>query len=183
MKQVDLSIFNNSWYKPGRCILTRMIWFIINVIFLLNPLNPSSKLKSFFLRLFGARIGNKVFLKPGINVKYPWNVEIGDYSWIGERVWIDSIANIKIGNNVCISQDSYLCTGNHDWADRSFGLIVEPIVIEGGAWIGARVLVLPGVTIASHSVITAGSVINKSTEPYMIYSGNPAIKIKKRDII
>jgi putative colanic acid biosynthesis acetyltransferase WcaF len=161
----------------------RIIWFVVNALVLMNPLNPSSKSKVLILRLFGASIGNKVILKPGINVKYPWNIEIGNYSWIGERVWLDSITNIKIGCNTCISQGAYLCTGNHDWTDPTFSLQVEPITIEDGVWIGARVLVMPGVTVSSHSVIAAGSSLTKDTEPFMIYAGNPAVKIKKRNII
>jgi len=77
-----------------------------------------------------------VVFKPSINVKYPWKLEIGDHSWIGEGAWLDSLAPIRIGSNCCISQGVYFCTGNHDWTDPAFGLIVKPIVIEDGAWVG-----------------------------------------------
>jgi putative colanic acid biosynthesis acetyltransferase WcaF len=110
------------------------------------------------------------------------NLEIGDHSWIGESAWLDSLAPIIIGDNVCISQGAYICTGNHDWSDTSFCLSVKRVIVEEGAWIGAKAVVLPGITIASHSIITAGSVIARDTEPYMIYSGNPATKIRERKI-
>jgi len=180
--KTDLSKYYNSWYKPGRSLFTRGIWYIINVIFMINPLNPSSILKVFMMRLFGAKVGHGVVLKPSINVKYPWHLEIGDFTWIGEGVWIDSLGKITIGSNCCISQGAYLCTGNHDWADPAFGLIVKPIIVEDGGWIGARAIVLPGVSIKSHSIVTAGSVVSRDTEPYMIYSGNPATAVKKRII-
>lgn len=180
--QVDLSRYDNSWYTPDRSFLICSFWHIINVFFLQNPLNPSSKLKIILLRLFGARIGKGVVLKPGINVKYPWNLEIGDYSWIGEKTWLDSLAPIKIGSNCCISQGAYFCTGNHDWSDPTFSLIVKQINVEDGAWVGARATVLPGVTVATHSIITAGSIISKDTAPYMIYSGIPAVRVKERNI-
>ena len=96
--------------------------------------------------------------------------------------WLDSLAPIIIGNNACIFQGVYFCTGNHDWTDHAFGLVVKPIIVEDGAWVGARATVLPGVTIKSHSIIAAGSVITKDTEPYMIYVGNPAVKVKERII-
>ena len=179
---VDLSTFNNSWYKPRRGFLTRTLWYFVNALFLQNPLNPSSSLKIFVLRLFDARIGEGVVLKPSINVKYPWNLAIGDYSWIGENAWLDSLAPITIGKNACISQGVYFCTGNHDWSDPAFGLVVKPITIEDGAWVGARATVLPGVTIKSHSIVAAGTVIARDTEPYMIYAGNPAVIVKKRSI-
>jgi len=182
MRHVDLTRYNNSSFNPGRGFLIRTVWHFVNAIFLQNALCPSSRIKIFLLRLFGAKIGQGVLLKPSINIKYPWNLEIGDHSWIGENAWLDSLAPVRIGSNVCISQGVYLCTGNHDWTDPAFGLIVKPIIIEDGAWVGARATVLPGVTIGSHSVVAAGAVITKDTEPYMIYSGNPAVKIKERVI-
>jgi putative colanic acid biosynthesis acetyltransferase WcaF len=180
--QTNLSKFNNSWFNPGRGILVRTLWHFMNVIFIQNPLNPSSKLKVLFLKLFGARIGLGVVLKPSINIKYPWNLDVGDYSWIGEGAWLDSLDKIKIGSHCCISQGAYLCTGNHDWTDPAFSLVVKPIVVEDGAWIGARAVVLPGVTIGSHSILTAGSIMAKNTEPNMIYAGNPAQPVKERKI-
>jgi putative colanic acid biosynthesis acetyltransferase WcaF len=179
---VNLSLFNNSWYTAGRGYVVRVVWHFVNALFLQNPLNPSSGLKIRLLRFFGAKIGKGVVLKPSINVKYPWNLTIGDFTWIGEHAWLDSLAQITIGDNACISQGVYCCTGNHDWTDPAFGLVVKPIVIEDGAWVGARAIVLPGVTVKSHSIVAAGSVIAKDTEPYMIYSGNPAVPVKERKI-
>ncbi len=178
--KVNLSQYNNDWYDPGRGWLVRALWYVVNVLFFINPLNPSSRLKVWLLQLFGARVGRGTRLKPRMNIKYPWNVEIGDYAWIGEKAWIDSLGKITIGSNVCISQGAYLCTGNHDWKDASFGLIVSPITMESGVWVGARAVVLPGVVLRDHSVITAGSVVTADTEAYAVYQGNPAIKIKAR---
>ena len=178
----DLSRFDNSWYSPGRGRLTRVVWHFMNALFLQSPLNPSSGLKARLLRAFGARIGRGVVLKPSLNVKYPWNLTVGDYSWIGEHVWLDSLAPIIIGSNVCISQGVYFCTGNHDWTDPAFGLVVKPIMVEDGAWVGARATLLPGVTVRSHSIVAAGGVLSGNTEPYMIYAGNPAVAVKERNI-
>jgi len=180
--EIDLSRFDNSWYNPGRGILVRTVWYFINALFLQNPLNPSSKLKVFILKMFGAKIGLGVVLKPSINIKYPWNLEIGDYSWIGEGAWLDSLGKIKIGQHCCLSQGVYFCTGNHDWTDPAFGLIVKPITVEDGAWVGARATVLPGVTIGSRSVLAAGSVVAKNTIPNMIYAGDPAQPVKERKL-
>lgn len=179
---VRLDKFDNSWYQPGRGIVVRILWYLVNVLIMQNHLNPFSHLKVFALRMFGAQIGKGVVMKPGIRIKYPWNLRVGDYTWIGENVWLDSLAPITLESHVCISQGAYLCTGNHDWKDTAFGLMIKPIVIENGAWIGARAMVMPGVTIASHSVITAGSVISRDTEPYGIYSGNPAQRVRERTL-
>jgi putative colanic acid biosynthesis acetyltransferase WcaF len=181
-RKVDLSRYDNTNYSPGRGFLIRTIWHYVNALFLQTPLNPSSGLKKRLLRLFGARIGSGVVLKPSINIKYPWNLTIGDHVWIGEHVWLDSLAQITLGDNVCISQGAYLCSGSHDNSDSLFRPLIEPITIEDGAWIGAKAIILPGVTVRSHSVIAAGSVIMRDTEPYMVYSGNPAIIVSERII-
>jgi len=150
---IDLLKYDNSWYSPGRGFLVRGLWFIVNACVLRNGLNASSFLKVLALRMFGARIGSAVVIKPGVNVKYPWNLEISDRVWIGENVWLDSLAPIRIGRNVCVSQGAYLCTGNHNWSSPGFDLIVKPIAIKDGAWVAAHALVGPGVTIGEGAVL------------------------------
>ena len=180
--KVDLSKFNNSWYYPGKNFLIRVLWHFTNALFFKNPLNPFSKLKINLLRFFGAKIGRGVVIKPSINIKYPWNLEVGNHTWLGEHGWFDSLTSIKIGNNVCISQGAYLCTGNHNYKKESFDLIVKPIIIEDGAWLGAKSIVCPGVVIRTHAVLEAGSVATHDLEPYMVYAGNPAKPKRKRFI-
>ena len=182
MTKVDLSRYDNSWYKStiGAGILKRILWYISNIFFFINPLNPLSGLKCWLLKLFGAQIGRRVVIKPGINIKYPWKLIIGNDCWIGENVWIDNLASITIGDNVCISQGAMLLTGNHDYKKDTFDLIVKPIVLEDGVWIGAGSTVCPGVIAYSHSVLTVGSVATKNMDPYNIYAGNPANAIRMR---
>ncbi len=179
---VDLSRYDNAWFSPGRGLLVRTLWHYANVLLLQNPFNLSSRLRVAVLRAFGARVGQGVNIKPGVNVKYPWHVEIGDHVWIGEGAWLDSLAPIAIGPHACISQGAYLCTGNHDWSDPAFGLRVGPITIERGAWIGARAVVLSGVTVGAHAVVSAGAVLSRNAEPNGIYTGNPAQWVKARVI-
>ncbi|WP_027420221.1 WcaF family extracellular polysaccharide biosynthesis acetyltransferase [Crocinitomix catalasitica] len=178
---VDLSTFSNNWYQPGGFI-KRGAWYICNIVFLKNSLNPSGKLKIFILKLFGAKIGNNVVIKQSINIKYPWFLEIGDNTWIGEEAWIDNLGMVKIGANVCISQGALLLCGNHNYKSKSFDLMVGEIILEDGAWIGAKTVVTGGVRVASHAVLSAGSIANSNLEPYKIYQGNPAIAIRDRKI-
>ena len=134
------------------------------------------------LGLFGATIGKNVVLKPGVNIKYPWNLRLGDNVWIGESVWIDSLAKVEIENNVCISQGALILSGNHNYKKKDFSLIVEEIRIKEWAWIGAKSVVCTGVTCGSHSILTVGAVTSKNLEPYGIYQGNPAKKTRDRII-
>ena len=181
MKKVDLSKFDNSWYEVGS-IIRRVLWYISNFIFFKTLIPYPYKLKVFILRFFGAKVGKNVVIKPDVNIKFPWFLEIGDNVWIGENAWIDNLTWVKIGNNVCISQGAYICTGNHNYKRESFDLIVKPVIIEDGVWIGAKSVVCPGITIASHSILVAGGVLTKNTQPYSIYKGNPAEFIRKREI-
>jgi putative colanic acid biosynthesis acetyltransferase WcaF len=132
------------------------------------------------LRIFGAKIGLGVVIKPSVRVKYPWRLEIGDYCWIGEEAWIDNLEAVRIEANVCVSQGVYLCTGNHDWTDPFFRLITAPILICEGAWIGAKAILCPGVQVGAGAVAAAGSVVTKSMDAYTIYAGNPARAIQRR---
>lgn len=181
MKKVDLSLYNNDWYKPGN-VVKRTIWFLIHIILFRNPLLPLSSLKSGLLRLFGANIGKGVVIKPGVSVKYPWFLEIGDYTWVGENVWIDNLAKIKIGKNCCLSQGAMLLTGNHNYKNTTFDLITSPIELEDGCWVGAQSVVCPGVTMHSHSILTVLSVLAENTKPYGLYRGNPAEWVRERVI-
>ncbi len=179
---VDLSKYNKKNYKPGAGLFKRCLWYLINAIVLNSWFFPSSALKCAVLRAFGATIGTGVVIKPRVNIKYPWFLSIGDYSWIGEGVWIDNLTWVHIGSNVCISQEVYLLTGNHDYKDPHFGLMVNSITIEDGAWIGARSIVCPGVKIGRLAVITAGSVLSSDAVQNGIYRGNPAELFKKREL-
>ena len=178
--KTDISLYNNSWYKTGGSIVKRIIWFYMNACIFNNSLFPINALKIFLLKLFGGKVGRGVVIKPSVNIKYPWNLSSGDYSWIGENVWIDSLVQISIGSNVCISQGAYLLTGNHNYKKVTFDLMVEKIELEDGVWIGARSIVCPGVICKSHSILTAGSAATKNLEAYSIYQGNPAVKVKGR---
>lgn len=179
--KVDLRTFDNRWYIPGK-VLPRLLWFFVNGLILQNPLNPSSHLKIVFLKLFGAKIGKGVVIKPGVNIKYPWNLSIGNYCWIGEKVWIDNLAQVTIENHVCLSQGAMLVCGNHNYKKQSFDLLLGNIYIESGVWVASKAIVCPGTTLKSHSVLTVASIANSDLEAYSIYQGNPAIKIRDRNI-
>lgn len=182
MATTDLSRYNNRSFNTGKSFWYRISWYLVSAFLVQCAWNPSSALRVWLLRLFGAQIGRGVVVKPSVHVKYPWRLTVGDYCWIGEKVWIDNLDFVTLGNHVCISQEAYLLTGNHNYKSTAFDLITKPIVIEDGAWVGARAIVCPGVTVRSHAVLTVGAVATKDLEAYSVYSGNPAIFIKQRQL-
>lgn len=182
MQKTDLKSYNNSPYHPGGSVLKRILWHYVNGFVFKTNLFPVYGIKTALLRLFGAKIGQQVEIKPNVNIKYPWNLTIADKVWIGEDVWIDSLVMVTIGSNVCISQGAMILTGSHNYKKTSFNLITGEVVLEDGVWIGAKAVVNQGITIASHSVLTTGSIATKNLEAYSIYQGNPATKIRDRVI-
>jgi putative colanic acid biosynthesis acetyltransferase WcaF len=182
MGQVRLRDYDNSWYSPGRSAAWRAAWLFLGLPLLRASWITSSSLRVSLLRLFGARIGERVVIKPGVIVKYPWHLIVGDDCWIGEHSWIDNLTTVQLGSNVCISQGAYLCTGNHDWSDPAFGLMIAPIRLMDGAWAGAKCILTPGVTLGEGAVAGAGSVVVGQVPDYHIYAGNPAVFVKCRAV-
>lgn len=179
---VDLSIYSTKGFARGASKLKEAFWLIIKSFFFTTPLPWPSKLRVFWLRLLGAKIGCGVVIRSQVNITFPWKLEIGNHVWIGEECWLLNLEKISVGDHVCLSQRSFLCTGNHNYKSTTFDLIVEPILIENGVWIGAGAFVGPGVVVGNHAVLVAGSVTGKKLEPYGVYQGNPAQFIRQRVI-
>lgn len=171
---VDLSRFDNSGYAPGRSLLVRALWYMVSAVVFESPFFPVSGIKATVLRWFGARVGVGLVIKPGVRIKYPWRLTVGDHCWIGQDAWIDSLADVVLGSHVCISQQAYVCTGSHDHRRDTFDLIARPIIIRSGSWIGSRALLLPGVTVGPNAVVGAGSVVSADVPAAAIVVGNPA---------
>lgn len=181
-KPVRLASFRNDWYRPGRSVLWQTAWFFVGLPLLRCAVLPSSSFRVSLLRLFGARVGRGVVIKPGVRVKYPWRLRIGNDCWLGEDCWLDNLADITLGDDVCISQGAYLCTGNHDWTDPAFGLIVKPIELDDASWVGARAVLAPGVRLGKGAIAAAGSVVAHSIPSWEIHAGNPAGFVRARHI-
>jgi putative colanic acid biosynthesis acetyltransferase WcaF len=180
--RVRLDTFDNSWFDPGRPVRTRLAWLAVNRVFFQTVFPWPYPVKRALLGAFGAKIGRGVVIKNRVNIKYPWRVTIGDHAWIGEGSWIDSLGEVRIGANACLSQGCMIETGNHDWAKPSFDLVVKDVVVEDGAWAAVRSLLLPGARLASHAVLGAGSVLRGDTEPYGVYAGVPAVRVGERRV-
>jgi len=165
----------------GRSLVIEAAWNVVQEFLFATGL-PGTRWRTAVLRLFGARIGRGVVIKPRARIKFPWRLQVGDFSWLGEALWIDNLAEVAIGNHCCISQGAYLCTGNHDWSSERFDLITRPISIHNGAWIGAYAVVGPGVIVGEGAVLSLGGVANHDLAPWFVYSGNPAAPIGPREL-
>ena len=163
-------------------IFRTLIWMFFSRIFFESFIPYPSSIKVLLLRIFGARMGKGIVIKPNVKIKYPWNITVGDFSWIGEYVWIDNLAHVSIKDNCCISQGAYILTGNHDYKSSNFQLRIDSVQLSTGVWVGAKSVVCPGVKMNSYSILTVGSVAVGELKAKGIYKGNPAVKIKDRKI-
>lgn len=176
MTRMRLDLFDASRnLDRGRPAWFEAVWYLVKIVFFLSALPWPSALKRALLRFFGAKVGPGVVIKPRVNVHFPWRLEVGAHSWIGEEVFILNFDLVRIGSQACVSQRVFLCTGNHNFRDEKFSFRSAPITVGDGAWVGASVFVGPGVEIGDEAVVTAGSVVLKSLPAGRICSGNPAV--------
>lgn len=168
-----LDRYSPAGFNRGAPRAIEALWLALNALLLASWL-PGSKWRAKLLRAFGADVAENVVIKPGVKVKFPWRLKIGPNSWIGERVWIDNLAVVSIGANVCISQGAYLCTGSHDWSSPNFDLVTKSIVLHDMAWVAASATVGPGVVVGEGAVLGLASSTSKNLSPWTIYAGSPA---------
>ncbi len=157
-----------------------MAWWGVRGLLFMHAFPVPSALKVAALRWFGARVGRGVVIRSRVNITFPWRLSIGDNVWIGDEVLILSLAEVRIGSNVCISQRAFLCTGSHDFSSPTFDLITQPIRIEDGCWVAAGAFIGPGVTLGQGSLCAAGSVVVKDVAAGMRVGGNPAGPLRGR---
>jgi putative colanic acid biosynthesis acetyltransferase WcaF len=177
---VDLSSYRKAG-RPGD-LLRRALWECVQLPF--HPLRPRglSRMRVALLRMFGAKIGKNVLICGGVRVHVPWNLELGDYAAIGDKVEIYNLAPIRIGAHTTVSQHTYLCASSHDYTRSDFPLYSLPITVGAQAWIAAGAFVAPGVTIGEGSVVGARSVVLRDIPPWTVAAGNPCKLIKPREV-
>ncbi|PTQ89771.1 putative colanic acid biosynthesis acetyltransferase [Agitococcus lubricus] len=168
---------------PKSVKIKRAIWNIVWLIaFRPTPRWAFHAWRRTLLRLFGAKIGKGSKISPSCFVWAPWNLEMGDYSALGDNVDCYTMNKIIIGSKVAVSQRSFLCTGSHAIDTLLRPLITSPIVIHNHAWIAAECFIHPGVTIGEGTVVGARSVVVKDLPSWMICTGHPCKPLKTREL-
>ena len=176
----NLKLFTVPANFRGRSKVIVQLWWIVQASFFAMSPQFMYGWRRFLLRLFGAKIGKGVLLRSTVRITYPWNLEIGDYCWIGEDNVLYNLGKIKIGNNVALAHKVYLNTGGHDYEKPSFDIFAKPILIEDECWLTNDVYVAPGVTIGKGSIIGARSSVLKDIPQNKVCVGTPAKPIKNR---
>jgi putative colanic acid biosynthesis acetyltransferase WcaF len=176
----DLKRFRLPPDFRGRSGLVVQLWWFVQTIFFRGSPQVMYGFRRWLLRLFGAQIGKGVIVRPSVTIPYPWKLQIGDHSWIGDHAVLYCFAKITIGKNVVISQKSYLCAGTHDYRSPGFDIQAFPIVIEDEAWLAADVFVAPGITVGRGAVVGSRSSVFGDLPGMMVSVGSPARPIRPR---
>ena len=162
----------SGWY-------VQLWWLVQSTLFAMSP-QFMYGWRRWLLKLFGAEIGEHVLIRPSVRVTYPWKVKIGNHVWIGDNAELYSLGVIEIGDDVVISQKSYICAATHDFSKASFDMIEKKITIEDQVWIATDVFIAPGVTVGRGALIGARSSVFADMPEGMICLGSPARPVKPR---
>lgn len=179
MENLDISTNRKTDKYSKKEIFFRIFWMLGILFFKFSP-RPFFSFRRFVLRIFGAKVGKNVNIYPSAVIYFPWNLEIGDYSAIGERALIYNLGAVVIGKNVTISHLAQVCAGTHDYSDPAMPLLKPRIEIKDNSWICTQAFVGPGVIVETGSVLGACAVLTKNSEAWKVYGGNPAKSLKDR---
>lgn len=175
-----LDLFKQPNDFRGRSPVIVQLWWFVQYFFCNHSPQVLYGWRRFWFRLFGAKIGRNVLIRPSVKCVYPWKLKIGDYSWIGDDVSLYTLGDIEIGSNTVISQKCYICTGSHDYESTTFDIFAKKITIGNGVWLASDVFVAPGVTIGDGAVVGARSTVLNDLPGGMICYGNPAKAVRPR---
>ena len=159
----------------------RVLWTLAQPLFRFSP-RPCFGWRRFLLRCFGAKVGHSVHVYPTATIYFPWNLEAGDETAIGERALIYNLGRVTLGARVTVSHGAHVCAGTHDYTKPDFPLLRPPIIVGPEAWICADAFVGPGVTIGEGAIVGARAVAMKDVRPWTIVIGNPARETQRREI-
>jgi len=163
--------------------LRRAGWLLCQALFIRVGIRwKGDAWRCMVLRWWGAEIGPGCRIPPSVKVLQPWRLKLGANCLIGNNVDLYNFDWITIGEQTVVSQNTYVCTGSHDYTDPTFPLVFQPITIGSECWVAADVFVAPGVTIGDGTVVAARSVVVKDLPAWMVCAGHPCKPLKERVI-
>lgn len=166
--------------------MARAVWNIVSAI-LFRPFGTKvfNPWRLFLLKLFGADVKRDSGVYASTKIWAPWNLKLGHNAWLGPDVICYNQAMVTLEDNVTVSQYSFLCAAGHKTDtinENDSGLVIAPILLRMGSWVGARAYVGMGVTIGEYAIVGATASVYKDVEEYCIVGGNPAKLIRKRNL-
>ena len=160
--------------------LRRLVWNICWMLFYRISPRPFHGWRTMILKAFGATMGPNCHFYPASRVHSPWNLVCEDSVAAGDGVEIYNPAPMRFGSHAILSQGAYICGATHDFDDPAFPLLAYAMEVGPYAWICARACVAPGVKVGEGAVLGLASVATRDLEPWTVYAGAPALRVKER---
>ncbi len=174
---------SDPYLRPAFSFRNRLLRFVWNLVyvFLFRPSpRPLHGWRRFLLRAFGAKLADHTHIYPTARVWAPWNLICDQNATIAEDAIVYNPKPIHMGSHAIVSQQAYLCGASHDYEDPNFPLVANSIQLGPYSWVCARATVQPGLTLGEGAILALGSVATHDLEPWTVYGGVPARKIKQR---
>jgi len=165
---------------PLRLRMRRLGWNIAWILLYRPSPRPFHGWRAMLLRAFGAKMGPHCHFYPKSKVWAPWNLICDDQVTAGDGAEIYNPSPMTLGSHAILSQESYLCGATHDYDDPAFPLIAYTMQLGAYSWVCARASVAPGANLGEGAVLGLGSVATRDLEPWTVYAGVPAVKVKER---
>ena len=174
-----------SWEVAFKKIFNRFYNYYLDIkLFFLWAVGyiPSHLIRNFFYQLCGIEMGKGSTIHMGARFYQPNNIKLGEGSIIGDHVFLDGRANLKIGSHVDIASQVMIYNSEHNLDSQTMKTKEEPVTIGDYCFIGPRAIIMPGVTLGKGAVVAGGAVVTKDVPPGVIVGGVPAKKIKDRGL-
>jgi putative colanic acid biosynthesis acetyltransferase WcaF len=181
MPTLDIAANRQAVKYSGAETFRRLLWLVGQWLFRLSP-RPLFGWRRLVLRCFGAQVGAHVNTYPSTRIYFPWNLCVGEWSALGEGVFIYNLGPVSIGRQVTVSHRAHLCAGTHDYTRADMALLKPSLGIQDQAWVCAEAFIGPGVVVGEGAVVGARAVVVKDVAPWTVVGGNPARVIKKREV-
>jgi len=180
---IDAASDADPYLRPAFTLknqIGRVLWTACWLLLYRPSPRPLHAWRSLLLRIFGATMGPNCHFYPGSRIWAPWNLVCADQVTAANGAEIYNPVPMYFGSHAIVSQDAYLCGATHDYDDPAFPLIAFSMTIGAYAWICARASVGPGVQVGEGAVLGLGAIATRNLEPWTVYGGSPAIRIKQR---
>tara|TARA_R100000365_G_C2747960_1_gene78494 strand:+ start:1100 stop:1678 length:579 start_codon:yes stop_codon:yes gene_type:complete len=180
--EVKLADFTPEGLDRGRSRVVEGMWWLAKLAFIQSGFPWPMSFKRQILRAFGAKVGRGFYIRPGVNIHFPWKFVAGENVWVGEGTVILNLEPVTLEDNVALAHEVYIAAAGHDIRDARFRYANRPVVVRSGAWLATRAYVGPGVTVGRGAVVAAGAVAVSDVPAWSVVGGVPARVIGQRRI-
>lgn len=163
--------------------LRRQLWSIAWIVLYRPSPRIAHSWRAFLLQAFGAKLGPRCRFYPASRIWAPWNLHCEDTVVLADGAELYNPSPMYLGSHVIVSQGAYLCGATHDYNNPTFPVISFPMRLDRYAWVAARAVVSPGVNLGVGAILGLASVATRDLDPWSVYAGVPARKLKQRQPI